>query len=77
MAHTGAEVNICFQGTCFGFFFDDELPIAVSISSRSFFEILGCLAGVSYINVNQNIDHMKPTPPIQIIIKQKIVTVIQ
>lgn len=48
-------------------------PIASSISFRSSSEILGCLAGVSKINKNQQSDHNTPIVPVKDLLNQNII----
>lgn len=59
------DVKILRHGTYVGFCRDPVVPpIASSISFRSSGEIRGCTAGVSKMNQNQQIDQIKPTPPV-------------
>lgn len=59
------------HGTYVGFFRDPP-PIASSISFRSSGEIRGCTAGVSKMNQNQQIDQIKPMPPVRTTTKMKL-----
>lgn len=53
-----------FHGTYDGRFFDVELPIDSSMYRFSSGEILGCLAGVSKMKMNQHSDQRTPIPPV-------------